>query len=106
MAGKNLGPTFEAIMRDLEARKFSPIYILMGEEPYYIDKISDFVAENALDESERDFNQTIIFGADTTAAQVADMARMELCLFFPDGLKFIEIVLPIEYDVLKTCMRI
>ena len=63
MAGKNYGPSFETIMRDLQARKFSPI------------KISDFVAENALDESERDFNQTIIFGADTTAAQVADMAR-------------------------------
>ena len=75
MAGKNYGPSFETIMRDLQARKFSPIYILMGEEPYYIDKISDFVAENALDETERDFNQTIIFGADTTAAQVADMAR-------------------------------
>lgn len=75
MAGKNLGPTFEAIMRDLEARKFSPIYLLMGEEPYYIDQIADFIAENALDEAERDFNQTIVFGADTTAAQVADMAR-------------------------------
>lgn len=75
MAGKNLGPTFEAIMRNLQARKFSPIYILMGEEPYYIDQIADFIAENALDEAERDFNQTIVFGADTTAAQVADMAR-------------------------------
>ena len=71
MAGKNLGPTFEAIMRDLEARKFSPIYILMGEEPYYIDKISDFVAENALDESERDFNQTILFGSDVNASIIS-----------------------------------
>lgn len=62
-------------MRDLQARKFSPIYILMGEEPYYIDRITDFIAENALDEAERDFNQTIVFGSDTTAAQVVDMAR-------------------------------
>jgi DNA polymerase-3 subunit delta len=33
--------TYQAIMRDLEARKFSPIYILMGEEAYYIDQIAD-----------------------------------------------------------------
>ena len=35
---KNTGPSYETIMRDLEARRFSPIYILMGEESYYIDK--------------------------------------------------------------------
>ena len=75
MAGKNNGPTFEAIMRDLQAKKFAPIYLLMGEEPYFIDRIADYIAENALDEAERDFNQTIVFGLDTTAAQVADMAR-------------------------------
>lgn len=75
MAGKNYGPSFESIMRDLQARTFSPIYILMGEEPYYIDRIADYIADHALDEAERDFNQTIVFGADTTAAQVADMAR-------------------------------
>ncbi|MBQ9637340.1 MAG: DNA polymerase III subunit delta [Prevotella sp.] len=75
MAERKYGPSFEAIMRDLQARRFSPIYILMGEEPYYIDQIADFIAETALDEAERDFNQTIVFGSDTTAAQVADMAR-------------------------------
>ncbi|MCR5130805.1 MAG: DNA polymerase III subunit delta [Prevotella sp.] len=75
MAEKKSGPTFDSIMRDLKARNFSPIYFLMGEEPYYIDRIADFVAENALDEAERDFNQTIVFGADTTSAQIADMAR-------------------------------
>ncbi|MBR1468903.1 MAG: DNA polymerase III subunit delta [Prevotella sp.] len=75
MAERRTGPTYDTVMRDLQARKFSPIYLLMGEEPYYIDLISDYIAENALSESERDFNQTIVFGADTTAAQVADMAR-------------------------------
>lgn len=67
--------TYQAIMRDLEARKFSPIYILMGEEAYYIDQIADYIAENVLSPEERDFNQTIVYGADTTAGQVADMAR-------------------------------
>ena len=75
MAERKSGPTYEGIMRDLKASKYAPIYILMGDEPYYIDAISDYVADYALNETERDFNQTIIFGLDTTAAQVADMAR-------------------------------
>jgi len=75
MAEKKTSSTFETTMRDLKARQFSPIYILMGEESYYIDRIADFIAENALDEAEKDFNQTIVFGSDTTAAQIADMAR-------------------------------
>ena len=37
--------TFDSIMRDLEARKFAPVYYLMGDEPYYIDKIADYIAE-------------------------------------------------------------
>ena len=69
------GATFTQIMADLKARRFSPIYILMGEEAYYIDQISNYIAENVLSPEERDFNQTIVFGADTTAGQVADMAR-------------------------------
>lgn len=75
MAEKRQSATFDSIMRDLKARKFSPIYILMGEESYYIDRISDCIADSVLRPEERDFNQTILFGADTTAAQLADMAR-------------------------------
>ena len=62
-------------MGDLRARKFKPIYILMGEEPYYIDKISDFIENNVMPPEERDFNQTVVYGVDTYAAQVVDMAR-------------------------------
>ena len=75
MTEKKTGATFENIMRDLKARKFSPIYILMGEEAYFIDKISDYIAENVLQPEERDFNQTIVFGSDVNAAQVADLAK-------------------------------
>ena len=67
--------TFDSIMRDLEARKFAPIYYLMGDEPYYIDKIADYIAEHVLQPEERDFNQTVLFGADVTASQIADAAR-------------------------------
>ena len=38
--------SFEGIMRDLEARKYFPVYYLMGDEPYYIDKIADYIAEH------------------------------------------------------------
>ena len=67
--------SFESIMRDLEAGKYAPVYYLMGDEPYYIDKISDYIAEHALQLEERDFNQTILFGSDVNASQIADMAR-------------------------------
>ena len=67
--------TFQSIMSDLKARKFAPVYYLMGEEGYYIDQISDWIAENVLQPEERDFNQTILFGSDVTAAQVVDAAK-------------------------------
>lgn len=67
--------TYVSLMRDLEARKFAPIYYLMGKEAYYIDKISDWITENVLLPEERDFNQTIFFGSDVTAAQVVDAAK-------------------------------
>lgn len=75
MADKKTQATFDSIMCDLKAKKYAPVYVLMGDESYYIDKISDYIAENVLDSDDRDFNQTIVFGADTTAAQIADLAR-------------------------------
>lgn len=69
------GTTFQHIMRDLKSRKFAPVYMLMGDESYYIDQISDYIAEHALRPEERDFNQTICFGSDSSAVQIADMAR-------------------------------
>ena len=67
--------TFDTVMRDLKARKFAPVYYLMGDEAYYIDQISNWIAENVLQPEERDFNQTIVFGSDVTAAQVVDLAK-------------------------------
>ena len=67
--------TFQSIMHDLQERKFVPVYYLVGDEPYYIDKIADYIAEHVLQPEERDFNQTILFGSDVTAAQIADTAR-------------------------------
>ena len=69
------GVTFQAIMQDLKNRNFSPFYLLMGEESYYIDTISDYIASHVLLPEECDFNQTICFGSDVTAVQVTDMAK-------------------------------
>ena len=69
------GPTFQSIIHDLKSRKFSTIYVLMGDESYYIDQISDYIATHVLSPEERDFNQTVCFGSDVNAIQVTDMAR-------------------------------
>lgn len=67
--------TFESIMQDLKARRYAPVYYLMGDEPYYIDKIADYLADNVLRDDERDFNMSVMFGSDVNGAQVADAAR-------------------------------
>ena len=67
--------TFESIMHSLSEGKYQPLYYLMGDEPYYIDQITNYIAEHALAPEERDFNQTLLFGSDVTASQVADAAR-------------------------------
>ena len=67
--------TYESVMHDLQQRKFRPVYYLMGDEPYYIDKISDWIAENVLQPEGRDFDQTVLFGSDVNASQIVDAAR-------------------------------
>ena len=64
-----------AIIDDVRRGVFSPVYLLMGDEPYYVDLVCDAVIEHALDESERDFNQTICYGADVNADTVITAAR-------------------------------
>lgn len=67
--------TYDVIMRDLKARNFAPVYFLMGDEPYFIDKIDEYIAQNALAEEERDFNQFTFYGADTDLLAVLDQCR-------------------------------
>lgn len=62
-------------MADLRAGKYKPFYLLMGEEPYYIDLITDYIIEHALTPDERDFNLTVLYGVDTTCPQIIDLAK-------------------------------
>lgn len=67
--------TFDKIMSDLKDRNFKPIYFLMGEEPYFIDVITDYIEKNLLREDEKAFNQTVVYGADVDLAQVINTAK-------------------------------
>ena len=67
--------TYEEIISDLRKRIFRPVYFLAGEEPYYIDLITDYIEKNVLNESEKAFNQLIIYGEDTSVNSIIEIAR-------------------------------
>ncbi len=67
--------TVDQILENLKNKVYHPIYFLQGEEPYYIDVISDYIAANVLDENEKEFNQTIIYGKETNVASILECAK-------------------------------
>ena len=66
---------FSNILSDLKNKIYHPVYLLFGEEPYFIDLVSDYIEENVLSEQEKEFNQTIVYGKDADAATVMSYAR-------------------------------
>lgn len=67
--------TESEILGSLQKGEYAPIYFLQGEEPFYIDQISDFIEENILNEAEKGFNQTVMYGKDSTMVQVLTNAK-------------------------------
>ena len=67
--------TYEQILSEIHKKHFAPIYFLTGEEPYFIDIISDTIENEALDEAERAFNQIILYGRDVDVEAIANHAR-------------------------------
>lgn len=63
------------IVNDIKARKMSPVYFLMGEEPYYIDRIASYIEKNVLTEEEKGFNQTIMYGRDVSIDEIIASAK-------------------------------
>ncbi len=63
------------LVQDIKNGNLKPIYFLMGEEPYYIDKISDFIEETVLSEEERGFNQVVLYGRDITVEDIISNAK-------------------------------
>jgi DNA polymerase III subunit delta len=67
--------TFEQIMAELRQGRYRPVYFLQGEEPFFIDQISDFIQDNALSEADRSFNQTVMYGLDSDIGTVISEAK-------------------------------
>lgn len=63
------------IINDIKSGNLKPIYFLMGEEPYYIDKISEYIEANVLDEAEKGFNQTVMYGRDVAIDEIVSSAK-------------------------------
>lgn len=88
--------THESIVRDVRAGNIAPVYYLMGEESYYIDRISDFLVDTLLRPEERDFNLITLFGPDTDTTAVCHVA-----MGFPMGAERL-VVLVKEAQALKN----
>ena len=73
MAKKEI--SYDQVMRDLQQKKPAPIYLLMGEESYYIDLISDYIQYQILDESQREFDLTVLYGKDTDISTLINTAK-------------------------------
>lgn len=67
--------THTELLKALKAKKYQPLYLLQGEESYYIDVVTKYIEEHVLNESERAFNQVVLYGKDVTWQQVVDNAR-------------------------------
>jgi DNA polymerase-3 subunit delta len=63
------------IVNDIKAGNIKPIYFLMGEEPYYIDKLSEYIEANILSEEEKGFNQTVLYGRDVSIEHIVSTAK-------------------------------
>ncbi len=67
--------SYDQVLTELRKKNYSPVYFLMGEEPYYIDTISDFIQNNVLDAAEKEFDQTILYGKDLEISTVINAAK-------------------------------
>ena len=70
------GTKYRSILVDLKRGNYKPIYYLMGDEPFFIDSISDYIRDNAIEsEEERNFNQIVVYGSDISMNEVVQRAK-------------------------------
>lgn len=74
MAAK-AGITFDTVAHDVKAGKISPLYCLMGDEPFYIDRLESIITQKVMPESNRDFDMELLYGSDVDGMRVADSCR-------------------------------
>lgn len=65
----------EIVIQDLHAKKYAPIYFLQGEEPYYIDAITEYIEKNVLSDADKAFNQVVAYGQDIDVTAILNHAR-------------------------------
>ena len=65
---------YETLIKELQNKIYQPVYLLHGDEPYYVDLISNYIEKNVLTEAEKGFNLTVLYGKDATYRQVMDAA--------------------------------
>src|SRR5690606_24370802 len=70
-----MDPKVTNMMRELKAGKYAPVYFLQGEEPYFIDLVSNYIEEHALSPAEKGFNQVVVYGKDAPMATILTHAR-------------------------------
>lgn len=66
---------FDKILNDLKNKIYKPIYLFYGEESYFIDILTDYIQSKVLDESDKAFNQTVVYGKDTNVVDIIEAAR-------------------------------
>lgn len=66
---------FNTIISDLKKKTYRPVYFLMGDEPYFIDIISDHIEQHVLDDSEKEFNQSVLYGRDVSISEIIGAAK-------------------------------
>ena len=67
--------TAPEILKDLKNRKYKPLYLLHGDEPYFIDQVSNYIEHHLLPDAEKGFNQTVLYGKDTDVMTVLNAAK-------------------------------
>lgn len=85
---------YEDLVKQLKNREFAPVYLLMGEEPFYIDQLCKFFENKVIDEADRDFNQVVLYGKDTTPADVVANAKQ-----YPFGSQYRLVILKEAKDL-------
>ena len=75
MAKIDTAAQYETLRKEIEAGEFQPVYILMGEEPFYPERLCALITDRALQPHERDFNQTVLYGADTSSPMSGTSTR-------------------------------
>ncbi len=88
---------YKQIENDIQSKNFSPIYLLMGEEEFYINKITSLIINNSISESEKEFNLNILYGKDTSVDEI-----ISICKKFPLMSKFQLVVIKEAQDLSRT----